>query len=100
MHECLHWDRGFEQSLLLADEMLGEGTPLVNMTAVARRIKQTFGRETMIYANFDASPFTAGVNGSVCVASKRCPGAPLPHSCCLTGGVPSEIDVVSVRVTC
>ena len=76
--------------------MLGEGTPLVNMTAVARRIKRTFGRQTMVYANFDASPFTPGVNGSVCAASHRCPAAALPHSCCLTGGVPPEIDVVSV----
>ena len=80
--------------------MLGEGTPLVNMTAVARRIKQTFGRQTMIYANFDASPFTPGVNGSVCAASHRCPAAPLPHSCCLTGGVPSEINAVSVDMYC
>ena len=94
------WDPGSKQSLLLTDELLGEGTPLVNMTAVARRIKQTFGRETMIYANFDARPFTVGVNGSVCAASERCPAAPLPQSCCLTRGVPSEIDVVSVRATC
>ena len=48
----------------LGDELLGEGVPLANLTAVARRIRSTFGHPTFIYWNEAGSVFWPPTNGT------------------------------------
>ena len=47
----------------LGDELLGEGVPLANVTAVARRSRSTFGHPTFIYWNEVGSVFSPPTNG-------------------------------------
>ena len=87
----------------LGDELLAEGIPLANVSAVARRIRQQFGVKTFIYWN--ETPFAFDKNASLpdqpCTGAARCAASPDPHGCCLNGpgGVPSDFDVsVAFRV--
>ena len=55
----------------LGDELLAEGTPLANVTAVARRSRAQFGAKTFVYLNENSYAFTASVS--------------LPAPCCCYG---------------
>eukprot|EP01052_Picozoa_sp_SAG31_P042206 SAG31_NODE_6630_length_1944_cov_2.072629_2_plen_236_part_00 len=84
----------------LGDELMGEGIPLANLTAVARRIKQQWGFSTFVYTNGELSNFltTSGQPASAsepCANSLRCAaGRGLPGGCCMSE-VPPEIDFLS-----
>ncbi len=83
----------------LGDELLGEGVPLANVTAVAQRIRARFGPKTFIYWNETPMAFTPGPNGTQpCTGAARCAATTDPAGCCLNqaGGVPAVFDAVSI----
>ena len=57
----------------LGDELLGQGIPLVNITAVARRIKQQWGaaQPALVYTNGELSNFLTA-EGLPATATEPC----------------------------
>jgi hypothetical protein len=85
----------------LGDELLENGIPLANLTAVARHIKQQWGAPTKVYANLCMPSFIDAANqpsspGSTCTGAARCAGGRgMPGGCCVDTMLPAEIDYVS-----
>ena len=89
----------------LGDELLAEGTPLANVTAVARRIREQFasggGGHVFVYLNENSYAFSPGPTPNLtCFGGTRCAAAAglAGVGCCLNGpdGVPPEIDAISI----
>ena len=87
------------KGFFLGDELLTScGTPLANLTAVATAVRNRFPR-AFIYTNEDMRAFQpppAGSAAGKCAASLRCAADGQRRGCCLTDGVPSVIDAISI----
>ena len=85
----------------LGDELLENGIPIANLSAVARHIKQKWGAPTLIYANICGASYIDANNqpsspGSTCTGAARCAGGEdMPGGCCLDTMLPAEIDYIS-----
>ena len=91
-----HRDRTVFRAFFLGDELLGEGTPTANLSAVAARVKASFP-DALVYANEQTLAFMPGVGSAPCAGSPRCHGV-AGASCCYTAGLPASIDAVSVDI--
>ena len=88
--------RDATKAFFLGDELLGEGTPTANVSAVAARVKASFP-DALVYTNAQTDAFRPGTGGAPCAGSARCHGIG-GASCCYTGGLPASIDAVSVDI--
>ena len=77
-----HRDRTVFRAFFLGDELLGEGTPTANLSAVAARVKASFP-DALVYANEQTLAFMPGVGSAPCAGSPRCHGV-AGASCCFT----------------
>ena len=86
----------------LGDELLENGVPMANLTAVARRIKQRWApAPTKVYLNMCMPSYVDAADrpsspSSTCTGAARCAGGRgVPGGCCLDGMLPEEIDYIS-----